>query len=1339
MVPRYRMTRPKRRRRPAAGLHVLALQALLGVLAVLGVSRASGQNLINSGQINNSGTLRVKNQAIGLPSTVDGVFEFFGADQQVPARQYNNLTLTGTGTKTTIGGSFGVIGTVTIAAPVVLDVQSGETITLGGALNEQGYLHGSINKTVNLSGPTTTSDFGHIGLEIAWSGAAPGATTVTRRSGVASQGNGHQSILRSYDVAPTFGTGLTSTIAFRYDARELNGHDSASLDLWRSIDGGTTWRRQRTTRDAANKTLVRSSLPFAGAWTAADSNNLLGRPNFEWDPDSVSTVTPDSVKGTIRKTLAPFIARVTDVFGNPVADAPVTFAIVSKPAGSAGELLTPPSGISDSLGNVQTQLTLGSVRGLYIVQATVAGGPGAVVLFKAQAEAKAVALPIAAGNNQTDSIKTLLPTPLSVVAHDSSGTAVEGVPVVFTIVSAPPGATGQQFTNLVDTTDAAGTARASFRFGTKAGRYVIKAYSPEIANDTATFSLTATHGLPALVWQDSIVRRDTIGTILPPLTYTVTDGDTNAVPGRTVQFAIVERPMGSTDDTLLNIQPVTDSLGHSSAALRLGTRAGTYLVSAMDLSLPNSARVFAAEATPGSPAQALATVPATADSIGATLPPFWLRVADRGDNPVRDVMVNFAQISRPAGASGDTLVPVNPLTDSLGRALAQFRLGDKIGPYTVQLTSPALLGYGSTATFEARPGMPSRMLTASGGIQTKSILQQLDSLFIVQLADRALNPISADTIQFLIAGTPAGASGHSLSVQTAVTDSSGQASTRLMLGSKVGMYTVSAHSARRPDVRAEFFARATNGAAARMATPIAATLSRPILTMLDTAFTVQLTDIGGNGVPRASVQFAVATKPIGSVHDSLVPTLSLTDSSGQAATVLRLGSRVGDYVVTAVTAALPGDTLRFRAHATVGAPSALAQVTGTGQRGQLGDRLRPFVVHLVDVGDNPIPDAVVQFRIVQRPALANGDTLSALNVLTDSLGTASTVLTLGSRPGRYVVQASAAGVRDTLFSAEAVFVVADVNNDNYQNIGDLTAIIDHILGRRILAGYDFLKADIDNNGVVDVRDAILCRDSLLTGVWNPIYNWANQMVVGKQAGMLAAAPRDERGKEEDTVNPIETWIQRTHIGSRFYLKNDMPVKGIQATLFMKQPVKIDSVDLIFPAAQMMRVETRSVGREVNIVIYNLANTPILTDTGAPIFRLPLKLSSLADIDSMRVIASVDTNVASVVPVAGQDLTGSLPVSWTLYQNYPNPFNSSTTVEFDVPEISGKMPRLAVQIFDLLGRKVITIEKGFYDAGARYRVVWDGRNDAGEHVATGVYFYRLLTGDYASTKKMLLLR
>jgi flagellar hook assembly protein FlgD len=103
-----------------------------------------------------------------------------------------------------------------------------------------------------------------------------------------------------------------------------------------------------------------------------------------------------------------------------------------------------------------------------------------------------------------------------------------------------------------------------------------------------------------------------------------------------------------------------------------------------------------------------------------------------------------------------------------------------------------------------------------------------------------------------------------------------------------------------------------------------------------------------------------------------------------------------------------------------------------------------------------------------------------------------------------------------------------------------------------------------------------------------------------------------------------------------------------------------------------------------------------------------------------------------------DIKSSIPQTWQLYQNYPNPFNPSTTIQFDVPEEAGRVPRIAIQIFNILGQKVKTIERGNYDAG-RYRIVWDGTNEGGRRVASGVYFYRILAGDFVHTMKMVLIK
>ena len=92
----------------------------------------------------------------------------------------------------------------------------------------------------------------------------------------------------------------------------------------------------------------------------------------------------------------------------------------------------------------------------------------------------------------------------------------------------------------------------------------------------------------------------------------------------------------------------------------------------------------------------------------------------------------------------------------------------------------------------------------------------------------------------------------------------------------------------------------------------------------------------------------------------------------------------------------------------------------------------------------------------------------------------------------------------------------------------------------------------------------------------------------------------------------------------------------------------------------------------------------------------------------------------------------LPIDFKLNQNYPNPFNPNTTVEYSVPT----RVHVSIDVFNIAGQKVRTLVNQSKPAGT-YRVIWDGRNDAGTTVATGVYLYRIQTGDHIETKKMLL--
>jgi hypothetical protein len=107
---------------------------------------------------------------------------------------------------------------------------------------------------------------------------------------------------------------------------------------------------------------------------------------------------------------------------------------------------------------------------------------------------------------------------------------------------------------------------------------------------------------------------------------------------------------------------------------------------------------------------------------------------------------------------------------------------------------------------------------------------------------------------------------------------------------------------------------------------------------------------------------------------------------------------------------------------------------------------------------------------------------------------------------------------------------------------------------------------------------------------------------------------------------------------------------------------------------------------------------------------------------------------SVVPVKIGAEEGLRPESFSLSQNYPNPFNPETQINYALPQDCD----VKVTIYNLLGQRVRTLVDERQSAGYR-TVLWDGKDEQGVDVASGVYFYRLKAGDFVDSKKMLLLK
>ena len=143
-----------------------------------------------------------------------------------------------------------------------------------------------------------------------------------------------------------------------------------------------------------------------------------------------------------------------------------------------------------------------------------------------------------------------------------------------------------------------------------------------------------------------------------------------------------------------------------------------------------------------------------------------------------------------------------------------------------------------------------------------------------------------------------------------------------------------------------------------------------------------------------------------------------------------------------------------------------------------------------------------------------------------------------------------------------------------------------------------------------------------------------------------------------------------------------------------------------------------------------SNTPLLSD-------LVLDIAFDTEIGVAYITTNRGIN-ALVIPDDMLNIEDSqlvmLPGDYSLKQNYPNPFNPLTTIQYSLP-VRG---HVSLVLYDILGRQMRTLVNSYQDIGNR-SVRWDSKNEFGKHVSAGVYLYRIQTGEFVQTKKMVLLK
>jgi hypothetical protein len=216
----------------------------------------------------------------------------------------------------------------------------------------------------------------------------------------------------------------------------------------------------------------------------------------------------------------------------------------------------------------------------------------------------------------------------------------------------------------------------------------------------------------------------------------------------------------------------------------------------------------------------------------------------------------------------------------------------------------------------------------------------------------------------------------------------------------------------------------------------------------------------------------------------------------------------------------------------------------------------------------------------------------------------------------------------------------------------------------------------------------------------------------------------------------------------FDLSTDQELAGLAVAL--KFADKNDDVTVTGYSFEGTRLEYLSLKEviinnvEKTVVVYGIVlDEANIAPGDGPIVKLTVAGKDASRINFAPTTVGKQEGITLVTPQATEiphemeqniQMTTALPKSFGIAQNFPNPFNATTTIRYSLPN----QANVRLEIFNILGQKVKTLVNEPQEAGYK-QVLWDGKNDQGDNVSSGVYFYRINAGRYHNVMKMSLLK
>ncbi|MEE9465939.1 MAG: T9SS type A sorting domain-containing protein [Candidatus Neomarinimicrobiota bacterium] len=397
----------------------------------------------------------------------------------------------------------------------------------------------------------------------------------------------------------------------------------------------------------------------------------------------------------------------------------------------------------------------------------------------------------------------------------------------------------------------------------------------------------------------------------------------------------------------------------------------------------------------------------------------------------------------------------------------------------------------------------------------------------------------------------------------------------------------------------------------------------------------------------------------------------------------------------------------------------------------------------IEIGGPDPSTGYDQLNITGNAALAGSLMVSIIDQYSPPDGTTFLPLSYGTSSGVFESLTTqgdgaflSAHIRDT-----DVYLSASISGGNswpyIGRIADITALEDTTLAITLQA-FDPDESDVLTFSAVSDTPAVAVAIDVDTLKITPQLNWNGtakiEVIVSDGSNLkdttdfvLTLTPVQDAPLAFDLIQPVQdstVVIDQNNLSIQFYLLWNQAEDPDGDNVYY-DVVFTDSLDLI-PA--------RAPGRYTGVYWYLSEIKTVMESNGYPTMSGTWTVLARDSYDNTTYAANGPFNLTFVNGTLGIDGGEGLPTTFALHQNYPNPFNPSTTIKFDVPEAT----ELMVVVYDLLGRKVITLANGPVQPGY-HRVIWSGKTADGSEVPTGMYIARLVTPEYTKSIKMVLLK